>query len=286
MRWILAASKMVLLVVFLGLLSADSRAQNAPTDWGTVKGRIVWEGGDIAAPKVLDAVKDSQDKEHCLMKGPLYSEEWVIDKKTKGIRWTFVWLAPAPVISPTSAAPPREKMPIHPNLVQLAQDNVEIDQPCCVFVPHALGVRVGQTLVAKNSSPIVHNVNYAGNPNTNPGKNVLVPAGQSYQIKGLKVDDRIPVKITCDIHRWMNAWVRVFDHPYFAVTDEQGNFEMKLAPAGEYYLIVWHESKGWRDLEEKNVNGKDARVIGKKITIKGNAKGDTVNDLGDLGLKP
>ena len=60
------------------------------------------------------------------------------------------------------------------------------------------------------------------------------------------VADRLPIKIECNIHPWMNGWVRVFDHPYFAVTDADGNFELKNAPAGNYRLMVWHGQGGWR----------------------------------------
>jgi hypothetical protein len=121
-------------------------------------------------------------------------------------------------------------------------------------------MREGQVLVAKNSSPIQHNVHWSGiNQVKNPGGNSIVPAGGSLKIDNLKAD-KMPLNIKCDIHPWMNARVGVFDHPYFAVTDENGNFEIKLAPAGEYRLKVYHDAIGWRN----GAKGRD----GEKITIK------------------
>ena len=54
-----------------------------------------------------------------------------------------------------------------------------------------------------------------------------------------------PVVIECNIHPWMKGWVRVFDHPYFAVTDADGKFEIKNAPAGKYNIVMWQEGQGW-----------------------------------------
>src|SRR5207245_8131445 len=72
--------------------------------WGTIKGQIIYDGDPIPERKPLNV---SKDQEHCLGKGPILSEDWVVDKQNKGVRWTFVWLAP----EPGGAA-----LPIHPTL--------------------------------------------------------------------------------------------------------------------------------------------------------------------------
>jgi len=237
-------------------------ADNDDKSWGTIKGQIVWDGGAIPEPKVLLVNKDQQ---HCLGKGPILSEDWVINKDNKGVRWTFAWLAP----EPGGAA----ALPIHPTLKDIPNKEVEMDQPRCAFVPHSLAMREGQVLVAKNSAPIAHNVHWVGNPLKNPGDNNIIPPGGTFKIEGLKAD-KYPLIFECNIHPWMKARVGVFDHPYFAVTDENGNFEIKLAPAGTYRLKVYHDAVGWR-------GGAEGRN-GEKITI----KGGEVTDVGKLGLKP
>src|SRR5262249_8242023 len=123
-----------------------------PAGWGTVKGQIVWGGGAVPEAKPIEAVKTHQDKAACEAKGPRVPEEWVSSKNNKGIRWTFVWLAP----------PEGQKWPIHPALQQTKAKEVVIDQPCCQFEPHAVAIRQGQELVIKNSAPVAHNVNWTG----------------------------------------------------------------------------------------------------------------------------
>jgi hypothetical protein len=259
------------LILSVGLFVLPGESAAAADDngsWGTIKGRIVIQGA-VPKPEAADVDKD---KEHCLSKGPLFKEKLVVNPKNKGVRWVIVWLAPEP---PADDAP-AVKLPIHPDLKKFDPE-VSMDQPCCQFVPHALGVRQGQTLIIKNSAPVAHNVRWLGNPAVaGRGGNVIVPPGKSHAIKGLKTNDKVAlpvVNINCDFHKWMSARVAVFDHPYFAVTDKDGNFEIKKAPAGQWRLKVLHES-GWL--------GKAKGRSGQKITVKGGG----VTKLGNLVLKP
>ncbi len=96
--------------------------------------------------------------------------------------------------------------------------------------------------MAKNPSPVAHNFSYLGGDD-NPGDNKLVPAGGSHTVKDLKASSHVIV-VSCTIHPWMKGWIRVFGHPYYALTDDNGKFEIKKAPAGRYNLVVWHE-EGW-----------------------------------------
>lgn len=239
------------------------------TQWGDVKGKITWGGKDIPKQQPITSVAASQDKAACLKDGNVVvDEKWVVNPKNKGLKWTFVWLAHEDV---KSKAP----MPIHPDLKLPKVDKVVLDQPLCAFIPHAIGLREGQVLVGKNSAGIAHNLKWTGNPTkgANAGGNILIAPGGSIDIKGLEAD-RLPVKIECNIHPWMNGWVRIFDHPYFAVTDADGAFEFKNAPAGTYRVIVWHGTGGWR--------GGAAGKTGQVITIK---SGGTL-DLGNLDYPP
>jgi hypothetical protein len=252
----------LVLVGGLSLALVPSAGADSPEGWSTIKGQIVWGGGAVPEHKTID-VSNHQDKACCLAKGPVLSEDWVIDKDNKGIYWTYVWLAPES---------PSGKLPIHPDLEKIQEKEVIVDQPACQFVPHAVALRQGQALVAKNSAPVAHNVRWTGGFK-NPGNNLIVPSKGSHTISNL-VADKYPIKLECNIHPWMSGWVRVFDHPYFAVTDADGKFEIKNAPAGKFRLFIWQESSGFR--------GGAAGRNGEEIII----KPGTVTDLGKLDLKP
>jgi hypothetical protein len=211
----------------------QAAAQDSANGWGTIKGQVVLNG-PVPEQKPIAAVKTHQDAKNCEKDGPTVEEDWVVNKNNKGVKWTFVWLKAAE----------GQQLPVHPDLQKLTQKEVEMDQPCCTFIPHALAMRQGQVLIAKNSAPMPHNFKWGGNPSVNPGGNILIPPKGKLDIKDLQAD-RFPVTVSCIIHPWMKAWIRVFDHPYYAVTDGDGNFEIKNAPAGKWHLVVWHESAGW-----------------------------------------
>jgi len=147
-----------------------------------------------------------------------------------------VWLLDA-----TDPAHPKAP-PIHPSLKEAREKEVVIDQPCCKFEPHAVALREGQVLIAKNSSDILHNFDWVGGEGQS--ENRLVPARGQITIDVLEASQK-PFSVQCAVHPWMSAYFRVFDHPYFAVTDGDGKFEMKHAPAGKYNIVMWHEGMGW-----------------------------------------
>jgi hypothetical protein len=247
MRYLAAAAALAVLAVLQLLPGGEAMAQDA-AGWGTIKGQVVYGGSPLPKQLPIAAVDKHQDKAACQAQGTTVDQDWVVNPKNKGVKWTFVWLQ----------ADKGQKLPIHPDLQTIKQKELVVDQPCCTFIPHALGMREGQVLIAKNSAPMPHNFKWGGNPTKNPGNNVLIPSKGQIEIKDL-VADRFPISVSCTIHPWMKAWVRVYDHPYFAVTDENGNFEIKDAPAGNYHLVVWHESVGWGNAGGKN---------GDPITIK------------------
>jgi hypothetical protein len=248
--------------VTLAAAEAPKAAGNADADaWGTLKGQLVYGGPNVPEQKQL---KVNKDEMHCLAKGPLLDHEWIVNKQNKGVKNVFVWLAADP-------NGPVKTLPIHPSLQAVPKESVLVDQPQCMFEPYASVMREGQSLIVKNSAPVAHNANYAGSQTKNPGANPIVPAGQQITIS-LKAD-RFPVRLSCNIHPWMKGLVGVYNHPYYALTDADGNFAIKLAPAGAFRLFVWHEGAGWRLGTEGSK--------GEPITIK--AKETT--DLGKLPIQ-
>jgi len=117
---------------------------------------------------------------------------------------------------------------------------VEIDQRGCLYNPRVVGVRIGQPLRASNSDSGLHNV-HGISPGTD-GFNVAQPLrGMTNQFL-LKTEGIL--RLTCDVHPWMIAFVGVSDHPYFAVTGTDGTFEMSGVPAGVHTIEAWHERLG------------------------------------------
>ena len=214
--------------------SNDAGAPAVPEPWGAVQGRVVWAGENVPAP--IPVIMD-KDQTICSKNGPIYKTDYVVNPKNKGVRWAVVWLVDADDY--------RKALPIHPDLKEVAQKEVVLDQPCCQFVPHIVCLREGQTLTAVNSGTIPHNTKI-DSPGDNPSLNPLLPAGASVSVPGWKADGR-PSLVSCGIHPWMSAYVRVFDHPYFAVTDEDGRFQIDKAPAGKWRIVAWQESVGYLD---------------------------------------
>ncbi|HYG62893.1 MAG TPA: carboxypeptidase regulatory-like domain-containing protein [Thermoanaerobaculia bacterium] len=116
-----------------------------------------------------------------------------------------------------------------------------LDQQGCIYTPRVLGVQVGQTLKIKNSDPTLHNVSAL--PKVNGEFN------ESQPIPGMEFDKKfdkpeVMVHFKCNVHPWMTAFVGVLPHPYFAVTGENGAFDLAKLPPGTYTLEAWHESLG------------------------------------------
>jgi hypothetical protein len=156
-------------------------------------------------------------------------------------------------------------------LAAVPKEKVVIDQPHCQFVPRITMMREGQELEVKNSASVLHNARITGSPTGNGTINLTVSPGNSV-VKQPKAEKR-PMLLGCDIHNWMGGRICVFNHPYFALSKEDGTFEIKKAPAGTYKIFIQHEKASWL---QKGQNGS-----GQEIEI----KPDGVLDLGKFVMK-
>ena len=120
-------------------------------------------------------------------------------------------------------------------------DAVVLDQQGCRYTPHVFGVRVGQPLEIVNSDPTLHNIHAM--PKANPEFNEGQPVEGMKSRKTFKAKE-VMIPFKCDVHGWMNAYAGVMDHPYFAITGENGSFELRSLPPGTYTIEAWHEKLG------------------------------------------
>ncbi len=114
----------------------------------------------------------------------------------------------------------------------------------CAFVPRVQGACVGQQVKNSSADPILHNTHPQIAATNATLYNVALPP-----IKGLSVVKSIApeagtVRVKCDVHEWMRAWILEFDHPYFATTDPEGRFKITDVPPGTYTVVAWHEVMG------------------------------------------
>jgi hypothetical protein len=235
-------------VAILATVGSMASAQTA-----TIKGKFVYDG-DPPKPVQIECNKDQATC--CTM--PHFDKSLVVGKdgsianivvyvRTRGLK------APADVLA-------KHKEP------------VLLDNKTCVFEPHVVGVVTGQKLVIGNSDNVGHNTNIAAQ-----GFNPIVPAGGKVESTP-KTVTLIPNEVSCNIHPWMKAWVLVRPDPFFAVSKEDGSFEISGLPVGkEVEFQVWQEKSGF--VTDVKLDGKTTAWARGRFKQKLKA-GD--NDLGEI----
>lgn len=141
-------------------------------------------------------------------------------------------------------------------------DKVVLDQGGCDFHPHVLVVPTGADVKVLNPDRILHNFH------TLNTKNPPVNRAMSKWTREMTIKFAQPeiMKVVCDTHDWMWAWLIVSEHPYVAVTDAQGHFEIKDVPAGSYKVEIWHEKLG-KEMKEVSLKPGNTTVL--DLTLRG-----------------
>jgi hypothetical protein len=125
----------------------------------------------------------------------------------------------------------------------------------CMFKPRVQAATVGQQITISSEDPVLHNT-HPQNAETNATiYNIALP------YKGFSVTKPLPatpqlIKVKCDAHEWMHAWIWEFDHPYFATTGDDGKFTIKDVPPGTYTLVAWQEAAGEKSMPVTVAAGK------------------------------
>ena len=220
------------LLTTAALLTAGATIGSAET--ADLKIRFEYEGD---TPKV-EMVKVDKDVAFC-GKQPLPEEGLVVNPETKGIKniALYVFTGRGGTDADLVASEGSDKV-------------YELANKDCRFEPHVLVTQVGDTLKITNPDQVAHNANL--NFFNNKAQNLTIPAGQEVQV-ALEKDEPAPIPVDCNIHPWMKGFVLVLDHPFGAVTDEDGTLMIKGLPAGEELTFrVYHESLKIKEATEKS----------------------------------
>lgn len=220
--------------IVLALLGSMVSQSEAQAQWGTLSGQIVLDG-DVPKLKPVVAKGDASAKDAAVCAAEdLPDEKLVVDAESKGIANVVVYLAKKP-------------SKIHPDLVKSKEAEIKFDQKGCRFLPHVMVVRTDQKVRVLSDDAVAHNTHT--NPLKNKVDNFIVSPNDRTGVlmNPLAMAERVPVKVICDIHPHMMAYWAVVDHPYAAVTDAKGNFEIADLPVGTHEFIVWQESAGYLD---------------------------------------
>lgn len=204
-------------VLVLVGVTAWSVAAPGPAWSGTIKGTVRLTGPTVESRKVAVTT----DQYVC---GKEKDSEDLILSPGRGIRNVVVWLQTPPAGAKWEAPLPA----------------VQMDQKQCMFAPRVVVMPVGGTIEFLNNDRLLHNLHSRG-PSENPAFNRTQPKGRTIPIVFRKPEI---LRVDCDLHPWMRAWVVVAQHPFYAVTGDQGEFTLPNVPPGRYTLEVWQETLG------------------------------------------
>jgi hypothetical protein len=221
---------LVLIIVLVAVYFVAARNVNA----GTITGEVKF----VDSPPKMAPVKVTKDQDYCGETLP--NESYLIDANG-GLKNVVVFLEAA-----------QAAIPADPQKLNI------IENTGCRYLPRILAMQKGERLSVKNNDPKLHIPHSYLNEKTVfmlslPFKNTILDATQKIRDAGI-------LKLVCDTHAWMLGFAHVFDHPFFAVTDDKGAFSIPNVPAGTYTLKAWHEDAGIRSQEISISESGDVRV--------------------------
>jgi len=183
---------------------------------GTIKGTVVLKGTAPEIKKLAVTI----DQYVC---GKEKTPEELVLSPQAGIRNAVVWLDKPPTVATAEALP----------------STVSMDQRECTFTPRVVLVPAGGKVDFLNSDRLLHNLH--STPSANAAFNRTQPKGRTITISFSHPEI---IRVTCDLHSWMRGWVVVADHPFYAMTNGAGEFELRGLPPGRYTLKAWQERLG------------------------------------------
>jgi len=230
-------------------------------DTGTLKVRFAY-GGAAIQPQAIDANKDAQ---FCGKHG-LVSERLLVNADNNGGLKNVVFY----VFTGRGGS----KLPAQP----ASKGTFELANQNCRFEPHILTVQVGDTIKITNPDPVGHNANM--NFFANAAQNITIPPGGEKLVKIEKPEPAV-IPVDCNIHPWMRSYVVALDHPFAAVSDENGEIEIKGLPAGETLVFRLYHEAADTAIKEVLIEGKATEL--KKNLLELPIKAG-VNDFGTITI--
>jgi plastocyanin len=215
---------------------APAAAPAAAAGSATVTGKIAFDG---AAPTLTKIKMDADAFCKAAHAQPVYTQEAVVNANNT-LQWVFVYVKEG-----VSGSYPAPTAP------------VTIDQQGCQYHPHVFGIQAGQPLKIINSDATLHNIHAL--PKKNPEFNIGQPFKGMETVKQFNTAE-VPVHFKCDVHKWMGAYAGVVNHPFFAVSNDQGTYEIKNLPAGNYVIEAWHEKFG-AQTQNVSVSGSESKTV-------------------------
>ena len=225
----------------LALTTLTVLVLSATTLAGTVTGSVKFEG---TAPKLRPLKMEADPgcaKKHS---GPVAPELLVLGDGN----------AMANIFVRVTEVPGNHATPSEP---------VVMNQEGCQYIPHVMGVMVGQKFLVRNSDGLLHNVHSLAK--VNQAFNRAMP-GAVKEVDFTFDKEELMFKIKCDVHPWMGAYVGVMTHPFFDVTGKDGKFEIKGVPAGTYEIEAWHEKLGTKTASV-TVGDNDTQTVDFSMTV-------------------
>lgn len=203
---------------------------SAAENTGTIKGKITYKGTvPEFAPLVVKGDPTVKDPKVCAAQD-VPSEALVVDPATKGIKNVLIYLRQKPA---GYKLPEVNKTPM-----------LELDQKGCRFIPHVMVVQTNQSVQVISDDNCAHN--FRMTPFGNKPVNLLIApkdrTGHKIQFAG---PEKYVTPIQCDIHTFMKGYWLITDHPFAAVTNDKGEFEIADVPAGSHDFTIWQEKSGY-----------------------------------------
>jgi len=204
-------------------VSAPPAPLTSPVDAataGSIVGRVAFDG-----PPPQSAVVRMESDPNCVQPGTTITDETVVVGDDGALQNVFVYV----------------KDGLGDLRFPIPSTTIKLDQEDCHYVPHVLGVQVGQSVDIVNSDPTLHNVHAVAATNQEFNTGQPLP-GMKHTHQFTTKEVMVPFK--CDVHPWMQAYVGVLDHPFFAVTGADGSVRLAGLPPGTYTIEAWHETLG------------------------------------------